>query len=60
VPTLGFRAKRGAANHRRDRGDAGTLLLEHFQEKWDPVFRPKCDNARMLERFLFPLYVKPL
>jgi hypothetical protein len=41
VPALGFRAKRGAANHRRDRDDAGTLLLEHFQEKWDPVFRPK-------------------
>jgi hypothetical protein len=27
VPMRGFRATRAAADHRRDRGDAGTLLL---------------------------------
>jgi hypothetical protein len=27
---------------------------------WKPVFRRKCDNAKMLERFLFLVYVKPL
>jgi len=27
--------------------------LEHFQEMWNPVFRPKCDNAKMLKPFRF-------
>jgi hypothetical protein len=36
------------------------LLLEHFQEKWNPVFRPKMRQRKMLERFLFPLKQKPL
>jgi hypothetical protein len=34
--------------------------LEHFQEKWNPVFRPKMRQCKMLERFLSPVYVKPL
>jgi hypothetical protein len=34
---------------------------EHFQEKWNPVFRPKnATKAKMLERFQFPVCVKPL
>jgi len=36
-------------------------LLQHFWEKRNPVFRPKnATNAKMLERFLFPVSVKPL
>jgi hypothetical protein len=34
--------------------------LEHFQEKWAPVFRQKmrqCENARAVS---IPVYVKPL
>jgi len=30
------------------------------RQGWNPVFRPKCDNAKMLERFLFPANMKPL
>jgi hypothetical protein len=30
------------------------------QEKRNPVFRPKMTNAKMPERFLFPVSVKPL
>ena len=41
---------------------------EHFQEKHalakarggDRFSVRKCDNAKMLERFLFPAHVKPL
>jgi hypothetical protein len=25
------------------------MLLEHFQEKWNPVFRPKMRQRKMLE-----------
>jgi hypothetical protein len=31
------------------------LALEHFQEKWNPVFRPKMRQRKMLERFLSPV-----
>jgi hypothetical protein len=34
--------------------------LEHFQEKWNPVFRPKMRQRKMLERFLLSLKQKPL
>jgi hypothetical protein len=35
--------------------------VEHFQEKWNPVFRPKMrQTQKMLERFLFPVSAKPL
>ena len=44
------------------------IPLEHFQEKACPCGGRggirfsvrKCDNAKMLKRFLFPVYVKPL
>jgi hypothetical protein len=44
------------------------MPLEHFQENARPreggggirFSVRKCDNAKMLERFLFPVYVKPL
>jgi hypothetical protein len=29
------------------------VLFEHFQEKWNPVFRPKMRQCEMIERFLF-------
>jgi hypothetical protein len=38
----------------------GSARLEHFQEKWNPVFRPKMRQCKMLERFQFPVNVKPL
>jgi hypothetical protein len=28
--------------------------LEHFQEKWIPVFRRKCDQTKNLEHDQFP------
>jgi hypothetical protein len=35
--------------------------LEHFQDKWNPVFRPKMrQREKMLEQFLFPANLKPL
>jgi len=30
------------------------MALEHFQEKWNPVFRPKMRPRKNLERFQFP------
>jgi hypothetical protein len=43
----------------RDQRNAGDGL-EHFQEKWNPVFRPKMRPLKMLERFSFPLKREPL
>jgi hypothetical protein len=34
--------------------------LEHFQEKWNPVFRPKMQPRKMLERLPSPVFVNPL
>jgi hypothetical protein len=44
---MGFGRSAGATRRGKMAG------LEHFQEKWNPVFRPKMRNARMLERLLF-------
>jgi hypothetical protein len=42
---------RGSQAEQRPAEFAGLLArLEHFQEKWNPVFRPKRDNAKMLSR----------
>jgi hypothetical protein len=38
----------------------GTRALEHFPEKWTPVFRRKCDQIKMLERFSIPANGKAL
>ena len=32
------------------RSSISVALLEHFPEKWTPVFRRKCDHVRNLER----------
>jgi hypothetical protein len=33
-----------------DRADVELRPLEHFQEKWPPVFRRKCDQVSNLDR----------
>jgi hypothetical protein len=32
----------------------GETLLEHFQEKWKPVFRPKMRHRKKIELIQFP------
>ncbi|MCZ4075132.1 hypothetical protein [Agrobacterium sp. LMR679] len=32
-------------------GNSGAFLLEHFQEKWTPVFRPEMRQNKELECF---------
>jgi hypothetical protein len=34
--------------------------LEHFQEKWNPVFRPKMRQRKNAGAVSVPVYVKPL
>jgi hypothetical protein len=30
------------------------MTLEHFQEKWNPVFRPKVRTKKSWSKFMFP------
>jgi hypothetical protein len=47
----------GKAHGKLPHGDDS---LEHFPEKWAPVFRRKCDKIKNLERFPIQLNRKAL
>jgi hypothetical protein len=41
-------------------GLLGCDRLEHFQEKWEPVFRPEMRPRKKPERIQFPLKLNTL
>jgi hypothetical protein len=45
---------------RQNPAAAVPALLEHFPEKWAPVFRRKCEKIKNLERFPIQLNRKAL
>jgi hypothetical protein len=47
---LACASARGAAEGRAAAADEGGRALEHFSEKWTPVFRRKCDQLKKLGR----------